>query len=228
MKILLTNDDGVDAPGILAFEKAMAGFGMLTVVAPSGALSGCGHRVTTDEALQVKQIRPGIMSVDGTPADCVRVAMHSLLPKVDWVVSGINAGGNLGVDIFISGTVAAVREAAFHGIPGIAISQYRKRGAPMDWARSEKFARSIVTHLIAKPITPGTYWNVNLPHLEESDPDPEFVFCKPNSSPLPLAFKVEGESFKYAGDYHSRHAEQGTDVEACFSGKIAISLLGVF
>ena len=79
MKILLTNDDGVDAPGILAFEKAMVGFGLVTVVAPSGALSGCGHRVTTDEALQVKQIRPGIMSVDGTPADCVRVALHSLL-----------------------------------------------------------------------------------------------------------------------------------------------------
>ncbi len=228
MKILLTNDDGVDAPGILAFEKAILGLGEITVVAPLEGLSGCGHRVTTEHPLNLKEHRLGILSVDGTPADCVRVALHSLTPKVDWVVSGINAGGNLGVDIFISGTVAAVREAAIHGIPGIAISQYRKRGTPMDWVRSEKFASMVVKLLMKKPLAKGNYWNVNLPHLEDSEPDPELIFCKPSASPLPLKFNVEGTAYKYAGDYHLRHCDQGTDVDVCFSGQIAVSLLSVF
>lgn len=228
MRILLTNDDGVDAPGIAALRRAIGGFGPVTVVAPSEGLSGCGHRVTTELALKLNPRGDDVFSLDGTPADCVRVGVHSACPRVDWVFSGINAGGNLGVDLFISGTVAAVREGAIHGIPGIAFSQYRRRNLAVDWDLASRLAEMVAGQLLQLPVLPGEYWNVNFPHLDPGTPIPEVVFCDPNALPLPLSFRMEGNHFHYSGDYHSRRHAPGTDVEACFGGKIAISKLRVF
>src|SRR5437899_2952958 len=104
MRLLLTNDDGLHAPGLAALEEAAAGLGELFVVAPSDAFSGCGHRVTTDGPLRVRQLGPHRFAVDGTPADCVRLALHGLVPTPDRVLSGVNAGGNLGADVHHSGT----------------------------------------------------------------------------------------------------------------------------
>jgi 5'-nucleotidase len=126
--LLLTNDDGIDAPGIAALAEAVEGLGVRKVVAPFGPYSGCGHVVTTHKPLVVTTRPDGRHAVEGTPADCVRLALHHLEPAFDWVVSGINAGGNLGTDVHHSGTVAAVREAVIHGRPGIAVSQYMARG----------------------------------------------------------------------------------------------------
>src|SRR5262249_1922567 len=133
---LLTNDDGIDAPGIQALLEAAKGLGQPVVVAPIEAHSGCSHRVTTDEPIRVQQRSSTSYAVAGTPADCVRLALHSIAPQAAWVLAGINAGGNLGADVHISGTVAAVREAVLHGWPGIAVSQYRKRDLPFVWTRS--------------------------------------------------------------------------------------------
>src|SRR5690348_10949039 len=94
--LLLTNDDGIDAPGLEALATAATGLGRLVVVAPSGAFSGCGHRVTTHEPIIVSRPAAGRFAVAGTPADCVRLALHHLVPEFTWVLSGINAGGNLG------------------------------------------------------------------------------------------------------------------------------------
>src|SRR5262245_53768028 len=127
MKLLLTNDDGIDAPGLRALLAAAQPLGEPVVVAPARAHSGCSHRVTTDGPFRVAA-RPDGFAVEGTPADCVRVALHDVAPDIAWVLSGINAGGNLGADVYHSGTVAAVREAVLHGLPGVALSQYRKRG----------------------------------------------------------------------------------------------------
>src|SRR5262245_38460098 len=110
MKLLLTNDDGIDAPGIQALVQAAQALGEPVVVAPMQAHSGCSHRVTTEEPIRVQQRSPSSYAVEGTPADCVRLALHSIAPETTWVLSGINAGGNLGADVHISGTVAAVRE----------------------------------------------------------------------------------------------------------------------
>src|SRR5947209_1509937 len=171
MRLLLTNDDGIAAPGIEALFQAAVQLGEPVVVAPTDALSGCSHRVTTDGPIRIRDEGPGRYAVDGTPADCVRVALHRLVPDAAWVLSGINAGGNLGADVHYSGTVAAVREAVLHGWPGIAVSQYRKRALPFDWRRATAWTVAVLRDLLQRPWTPGTLWNINLPHLEREAPD---------------------------------------------------------
>jgi 5'-nucleotidase len=223
--LLLTNDDGWDAPGLEALRQAAMGFGHALVIAPSGPLSGCAHRVTTHGAIAVTRLGDDRMSVSGTPADCVRLALHHLAPGLRWVLAGINAGGNLGADVYHSGTVAAVREGALYGLPGIAVSQYLARGRPVDWVRAARWAHDVLSRLMALPWEPGTFWNVNLPHLEPSQPDPEVVFCPLDPSPLPLSYRVEGDQFVYSGDYQSRTRQSGCDVDVCFGGKVAVTLI---
>jgi 5'-nucleotidase len=166
--------------------------------------------------------------VDGTPADCVRVALHGLAADAAWVLAGINAGGNLGADVWHSGTVAAVREAVLHGRPGVALSQYRRRGLREDWVRAAGWAVPVLRDLLARTWTPGTFWNVNLPHLEPGAPDPAVVFCRLDPMPLPLSFRREGDLFRYDGDYHRRRRESGTDVDVCFGGNIAVTRIALF
>jgi 5'-nucleotidase len=228
MKLLLTNDDGIQAPGIEALWTAATGIGEPVVVAPVDALSGCSHRVTTDQPIRVEQRRTSQYAVHGTPADCVRVGLHRLASDATWILSGINAGGNLGADVHHSGTVAAVREAVLHGFPGIALSQYRQRGLPVDWERAATWVRPLLHDLLARPWERGTFWNINLPHLPPGAPAPEVVFCRLDPAPLPLSFREEGEWLHYDGDYHRRRRETGTDVDVCFSGKIAVTKIGLF
>jgi 5'-nucleotidase len=139
------------------------------------------------------------------------------------VLSGINAGGNMGVDAYISGTVAAVREAAMHRIPGVAVSHYRKGKRNVDWDVAANWTAGVLADLIARPFEPGTFCNVNLPHLEPGDPDPDVVFCEPCTRPLPANYRVEGDDFYYAGEYAKRDRTPGTDVDVCFSGCIAVT-----
>lgn len=226
--LVLTNDDGYDAPGLAALREAVAGLGTPKVVAPLAAESGCGHRVTTDAHLSATTHDGGVVAVSGTPADCVRLALHHLAPGPSWVVAGINAGGNLGVDVFHSGTVAAVREAVLHGVPGIAVSHYIARGRAIDWARAARWARPVLMELLARPWTPGTFWNVNLPHPPADAPDPEVAFCPLDPSPLPLHFEVDGDRAFYRGDYQQRPRRDGADVATCFGGRIAVSLIPLF
>src|SRR5271166_725370 len=126
--LVLTNDDGVDAPGLQALLQAAKGLGRCRVIAPSGPLSGCAHQVTTHRPIRISPRGPDVLEVGGTPVDCVRLALTSLATDLGWVLSGINAGGNLGTDVYISGTVAAARETAIHGLPAIALSHYIARG----------------------------------------------------------------------------------------------------
>ena len=228
MKLLLTNDDGIDADGLHALNRAAAPLGAATWVAPHVHLSGCSHRVTTDIPFRVNEIVPGRWSIEGTPADCVRIGLAHLLPDVDWVLSGINHGGNLGADVHISGTVAAVREAVLHGKPGIALSQYRKRHLPFDWDRAVRWLTPVLADLVARPWVPGTFWNVNLPNLAPEDADPQVVFCPLETSPLPLSFRSEEGLFHYSGNYHERPRQPGSDVDVCFKGNIAVTRIALF
>ena len=225
--LLLTNDDGVDAPGLEALRRAADGLGQIRVVAPSGPFSGCGHRVTTHEPIAVSRKAADVSSVEGTPADCVRLALHHLVPDFAWVLSGINAGGNLGTDVYHSGTVAAVREAVIHGRPGIALSHYIARGRSIDWGVAARRARAVLGRLLEIPWEPGTFWNVNLPHTAPDDPgpDPEVVFCPLDPSPLPLAYRVEGDHAHYNGVYQERARRPSSDVDVCFRGQIAVTLI---
>jgi 5'-nucleotidase len=228
MNLLITNDDGIRAPGIEALFQAAAELGKAIVVAPVDGLSGCSHQVTTDGPIRVEQMPGHRFAVAGTPADCVRLALHRLAPETSWVLSGVNAGGNLGADVWHSGTVAAVREAVLHGWPGVALSQYRKRGLIVDWHRAVAWVTPLLRQLLSRPVEPGVFWNVNLPHLEENAPDPDVVFCRLDPTPLPLSFRENGEELFYDGDYHQRRREPGADVDVCFSGRIAVSKIALF
>ncbi len=226
-RLVLTNDDGIDAPGLDALLAAAKYLGEPVVVAPTHAHSGCSHRVTTDEPIHVER-RPGGFAVAGTPADCVRLALHDIVPDAAWVLSGVNAGGNLGADVYHSGTVAAAREAVLHGIPGIAISQYRKRGLELDWTRAAAWLLPVLRDLTRRPWQPGQMWNVNLPHLDPTAADPDIVVCPLDPAPLPLSYRREGEHWHYAGDYHKRRRAAGADVDVCFRGQIAVTRLQLF
>lgn len=221
MTWILTNDDGIDAPGIRALHKAVNGQGV--IVAPIDHLSGCGHQVTTTRPIQIQRRSDVEFAIAGTPADCVRLSVSHLCKDVKLVLSGINAGGNMGVDAYISGTVAAVREAAMHRIPGIAVSHYRKGKRNVDWDVAARWTAGVLADLLSRPLELGTFWNVNLPHLEPGDPDPDVVFCEPCTRPLPINYRVEGDNFYYVGEYANRDRTPGTDVDACFSGHIAVT-----
>jgi len=223
MKLLVTNDDGIDADGLGALISAARSIGNPIVVAPADPQSGCSHTVTTGKAVRVEPRGDLRFAVHGTPADCVRVGLHRIVPDAEWILSGINHGGNLGADVHYSGTVAAVREAVLHGWPGIAMSYYKKKHLDYDWPRISSWAARVLAELLAKPRDPGTFWNVNLPHLQSSDPDPEVVYCLLDPHPLPLSYRHEETGMHYDGDYHSRTQTPGADVEVCFSGRIAVT-----
>ncbi|MGI0495497.1 5'/3'-nucleotidase SurE [Alkalinema pantanalense CENA528] len=223
--IVLTNDDGIDAPGIQALLQALDG--KAAIVAPMVQQSGCGHQVTTDRPIRVEQRGDHAWAVEGTPADCTRIALTHLYPQTKWVLSGINAGGNMGSDVYVSGTVAAVREAALHRVGGIAISHYRNRKRPYNWEQASQWTRQLVTQLMAQPIEPGSFWNINLPHLDPTAQDPDVIRCKPCTQPLPVGFRVEADRYIYQGEYSARRRDTGSDVDVCLSGRIAIVQLWV-
>jgi len=221
--LILTNDDGIDAPGIRALSVAVNDQGI--IIAPQYHLSGCGHQVTTNKPFEIKRRSEREYAVDGTPADCVRVGITHIFPDVKWVLSGINAGGNLGVDVYISGTVAAVREAAIQGIPGIAISHWIKKPLIIDWDWATKCTKRVLEELFNRSLPPKSFWNVNLPHLELGKPEPEIVFCQLSNDPLPTQFRVDGDLYYYQGEYAQRSRSPGTDVDVCFSGNISVTLI---
>jgi len=223
MKILLTNDDGVHAPGIRALSKALEGFPQL-VVAPAEELSGCSHRTTTDRPLSVVEAGPDRYAVDGTPVDCVRVALHRFGEEIGWVLSGINSGGNLGLDVYQSGTVAAVREALFRGLPGVAVSHYRNRPlTESDWDRAVEWVRPLLRKILSQQQAAGRWWNINLPSLDPGPADPPVVYCPLDTSPLPLSYYENDGRLHYDGRYSQRQRTPGADVDVCFGGSIAVT-----
>lgn len=229
MKFLLTNDDGVEADGLLTLADLLGRRGDVVVVAPNRENSGCSHVVTVDRPLQLRELRPAWYSLDCTPADCVRVAMSHLALDVDWVVSGINAGGNLGVDVFMSGTVAAAREATLFGRRAIAISHYRASRNPIDWTRAARWAEAVIERVMAAPHEPGTYWNINLPDPPQATPDlmPPMIECPLDVNPLSFRYEPTVDGLLYLGRYQDRRTESDCDVTLCFGGAITLTRIGL-
>jgi 5'-nucleotidase len=224
MKLLLTNDDGIDAAGLDALLNAARTFGEPVVVAPVGPQSGVSHAVTWHEGVRIEPRGDKRFAIHGTPADCTRLGLLRVVPDAKWVLSGINHGANLGADIYYSGTVAAVREAVLHGWPGVAVSHYRKKGIPFDWERATNWVVPLLSEIFARPIEAGFFYNVNLPLLPLGSDDPEVVWCSLDPEPLPLNYRHEEESgLYYAGDYNLRHRTPGADVDICFGGRMAVT-----
>ncbi len=162
MRILVSNDDGYNAPGLEALAQALKGLGELTVVAPETNCSGASNSLTLNRPLSVRQAANGFYYVNGTPSDCVHVALTGLLDfRPDLVVSGINNGANMGDDTLYSGTVAAATEGYLFGIPAIAFSLVEKGWAHLDSAA--RIARRLVEQQALSPLAGNILLNVNIP-----------------------------------------------------------------
>src|SRR3954453_9403949 len=171
MRILLTNDDGIYAPGLQALRKELMTFGTVVVCAPATEQSAAGHSVTLLTPLLVQEVTDDEKrflgwAVEGRPADCVKLALLELLPDPpDVIVSGMNAGSNAGINVLYSGTVAAAIEAAFYRFTAIAVSlEYDKK--IYDFPTAARYARQVVEQLLAKKPVAGSLFNVNIPVLE--------------------------------------------------------------
>ncbi|MCB9724904.1 MAG: 5'/3'-nucleotidase SurE [Spirochaetaceae bacterium] len=235
MRLILSNDDGVHAPGLATLHEVLLERGDCLVVAPSGPRSGVGHAVTERQPMGLEEHAPGRFGLDGTPADCARVALgrgaafareqlgDAARGPALWLVSGINHGANLGVDTYISGTAAAAREAAILGHPSIAISQYVRKHREPDWRATARRARRVLEVLLEQPPRAGHFWNVNLPHPADDAWENEIVFCPLDPSPHAFDWIRREGRLEVVSDYHGRPRRPGHDVEVCMGGRIAVT-----
>jgi len=165
-RILVTNDDGIESPGIkLLEEMARALSSDVWIVAPEQEQSAASHSLTTRRPLRMAEVAPQRYAVDGTPTDCVMLAVKHLLRerRPELVLSGINGGGNVGEDLTYSGTVAAAMEATLLDIPAIALSQHFVDGEPICWETAARFAPGVIRRLTQLPWPEHTLMNVNFP-----------------------------------------------------------------
>jgi 5'-nucleotidase len=172
---MVTNDDGIHAPGILALASALRVLGDVTVVAPDRERSAVGHALTLNSPLRIFELRDGFYAVDGTPTDCVNMGIHSLLPfRPDLVVSGINHGANLGDDVTYSGTVAAAIEATLMGIPAIAVSlaTFERSG---HFPEAAQVAVRVARQVITNGLPEDTFLNVNVPNCPDEELMPPLI-----------------------------------------------------
>ncbi|HWQ61340.1 MAG TPA: 5'/3'-nucleotidase SurE [Negativicutes bacterium] len=231
MRILLTNDDGITAPGIQALWRELAAIGEVTVVAPDIERSATSQSITVHHPIRVDQYcieDPPLCAwrVGGTPTDCVKMAIEALLPvKPDIVVSGINLGPNLGTDVLYSGTVSAAIEGALHGVPSLAVSLAAWKNA--DFGPAARFARGLVLTMAAKKLPPDTLLNVNVPPLPADKLagvqvtrlgviEYENTFER-REDPRGRTYYWMGGSLVDAGN------EEGTDVMAVKQGRISVT-----
>jgi 5'-nucleotidase len=231
MRILIANDDGYLAPGLAALVAAMRGLGEIDVVAPEQNASGTSNALTLNRPLTVFTTADGTRVVNGTPSDCVHVALTGLLPqRPDLVLSGINNGANMGDDTLYSGTVAAAMEGYLFGIPAVAFSQVQKGWAHVDAAA--RVARAIVERVWAER-WPGPPWllNVNIPNRADAETLPRQVTRlgrRHASEPVIRQVNPRGETIYWigpAGD--AREGGEGTDFHAVADGRVSITPLQV-
>jgi 5'-nucleotidase len=231
MRILVANDDGYLAPGLAALVQACEGLGELDVVAPEQNASGTSNSLTLNRGLSVYTTPGGHRYINGTPSDCVHVALSGLLEqRPDLVVSGINNGANMGDDTLYSGTVAAAMEGYLFGIPAIAFSQVEKGWAHLDAAA--RLAREVIQHVLRTPPA-RTPWllNVNIPNRPDADLLPRVVTRlgrRHASEPVIRQTSPRGDLLYWigpAGD--AREAGPGTDFHATANGAISITPLQV-
>ena len=236
MRILIVNDDGYLAPGIAALVKACQGLGQIDVIAPEQNASGTSNALTLTRPLSVFEARgehvQGFRVVNGTPSDCVHVALTGLLGyRPDLVLSGINNGANMGDDTLYSGTVAAAMEGYLFGVPAIAFSQAEKGWGELEAAAQA--ARSVVEQVLASMPLGGAPWllNVNIPNRADAATLPRCITRlgrRHASSPVIRQSSPRGDTIYWigpAGD--ARECGEGTDFYAIAQGKVSITPLQV-
>ena len=230
MRILVSNDDGYRAPGLAALAQAMAQLGEVTVVAPERNRSGASNSLTLDHPLRVQVGDNGYFYVDGTPTDCVHLAITGLLEQEpDLVVSGINAGANLGDDVLYSGTVAAAMEGRFLGLPAIAVSLTGED--PRHYATAAEVAKRLVTRLRSQPLPMDTIMSVNVPDLpweELGGFEATRLGHRHKAEPVVKSQDPRGRPIYWVGAAGPEEdAGAGTDFHAVRSGRVSITPLQV-
>jgi len=235
MRILLTNDDGIYSPGLLAIWRELRDLGEVHVVAPESVQSATGHGITISSPILTSRVAVdgGIsgIAIAGRPADCVKVAVAHLLPgPADLVVSGINAGTNAGINVIYSGTVAAAVEAAFLGLPAIAVSQYLREGITPDYGVAATQAMGVIRQLLELRIGPGQVANINLPALAAGQQPKGIQVCRQCTNPW--IDQYERRTDPRGRDYFWNKSvftlgetEQDTDVAALREGYITVTPL---
>lgn len=236
MHILVTNDDGVNAPGLYALAQVMLALGEVTVLAPERNWSASGHVKTLDRPLRVKEtsLANGMtaLAADGAPSDCVALALLGLLPSpVDLVVSGINPNANLGYDVTYSGTVTAAMEAVIGGVPGVAFSlnQPENHMGVLDYGPSAQIAQQVVSQVIEKGLMPGVLLNVNIPYLPEDQIKGIQITrqgLREYRDQLEQRLDPRGRPYYWiGGEAPSGKPEDGTDIGALAGGYVSVTPL---
>jgi 5'-nucleotidase len=229
MKILVSNDDGYLAPGIAALADALAGIAEITVVAPDSNRSGSSNSLTLDRPLRVYRAANGFYSINGTPSDCVHIALTGIMAqRPDLVVSGINQGQNMGDDTLYSGTVAAATEGFLFGIPAIAFSQVQHGWAHLDAAA--RVAREIVLRRFEQLQKPWLL-NVNIPNLPYEDIGPAVATRlgkRHQSEPVIRATDPQGNEIFWIGPPGAAlDSGEGTDFHATAQGRVSVTPLRI-
>ncbi len=236
MRILLTNDDGIYAPGLRALRRELQKLGEVVVVAPATEQSATGHSVTLLAPLLVTEVFDDLDSsflgwaVEGRPADCMKLALLELLDEPpDLVVSGLNAGSNAGINVLYSGTVAAAVEAAFYRHTAIACSLEYTKDARLDWPRAASYARRVVEKILAHNPAKGSLFNVNIPPLERGPVEGVRVMPQ-NVSVYREKFvrrtNPRGRTYFWTSpEFHCPEPHPDTDVTALAEGFITVTPL---
>lgn len=235
MHILVTNDDGVWAPGILALAQEMRKLGRVTVFAPDRNWSVTGHIKTLDRPLRVRETvladNSAAFTTDGAPSDCVALALLGLIDPTDIVISGINPNANISHDVTYSGTVTAAMEAVISNVRGIAVSLNSPEGPKegLDYSTAAIVARHVVEHVIDNELAEGVVLNVNVPYLKEAELKGYMITrqgLRVYRDALDQRVDPRGRPYYWiGGEAPTGIAEEGTDVGALAEGYVSITPL---
>lgn len=246
MRILLTNDDGINSPGIAALYDSLQGLGEIFTVAPLTVQTAASHGITYAEPLMIETVtvndRLEGIAVDGRPADCVKLALRSIWPQrfgsdvpADLTISGMNSGANVGINILYSGTVAAAMESAFLGVPAIAVSLHIGERAKTRYGRAARIARAVIDRVLESAeggLDTHSVININIPLTERDDaPMPKIRVVEMNAAPGTDSYdrrvSPAGRVYYWAAGsgMEFTHTAPDTDVEALFERCITVTPL---
>ena len=226
--LLVTNDDGVDSPALQILVDALHDLGEVRVFAPDREQSGVGHGISLHRPLRVKEIRERWYMIDGTPTDCVLLAVREFLPRrPDLVLSGINSGPNLGDDVTYSGTVAGAYEGMLLGIPSIALSNASHE--PSDYKTAAKCGALLARHVLENGLPKDTVLNVNIPNLPFEKLEGIAITkqgLREFEDEIIRREDPRGKAYYWIGGYRPKSiSHPGTDIEAIEQNKVSVTPL---
>jgi 5'-nucleotidase len=226
-RILLTNDDGIHSDGLIELEKALREIGDVYVVAPASEMSGASHSLTLARPLRIRQLDKRHWSIDGTPTDCVTLALNKILPEAelpDICLSGINHGGNLGDDATYSGTVAGALEATILGVPGVALSLVARDN--FNFTDSAAFAVTAARKVLEEGLPEGTLLNINIPPGEIKGVKVTRQGIKNARPVISEHIDPRGKPYFWIGEeYFDTNSVEGTDYHAVQAGFVSVTPL---